>query len=241
MSKIYNLYCDESCHLQYDGNDIMVIGTVYCEKKYSYEINTDIRKIKEKYGISLNNETKWNKAHQNKIDYYTELIRYFFDNDKLNFRCVVATNKKNLNCKEYNISYDDWYNRIYYLLIKELIDIENNYRIYMDIKDSLGGERVKNLKTVLNRTLYDFTEETIDRVQIIRSDEVEIMQLTDLLIGAVSYKNRRLATNTGKNQLIQIIENLSGKNLTSTSKPKMFHGKFDIFVWEPGHKKYGKM
>ena len=53
MSKIYNLYCDESCHLQYDGNDIMVIGTVYCEKKYSYEINADIRKIKEKYGISL--------------------------------------------------------------------------------------------------------------------------------------------------------------------------------------------
>lgn len=47
MSKIYNLYCDESCHLQYDGNDIMVIGTVYCEKKYSYEINDDIRKIKE--------------------------------------------------------------------------------------------------------------------------------------------------------------------------------------------------
>ena len=60
MSKIYNLYCDESCHLQYDGNDIMVIGTVYCEKKYSYEINNDIRKIKEKYGISLSNETKWN-------------------------------------------------------------------------------------------------------------------------------------------------------------------------------------
>ena len=48
-----------------------------------------------------------------------------------------------LNCKEYNITYDDWYNRIYYLLIKELIDIENNYRIYMDIKDSLGGERVR--------------------------------------------------------------------------------------------------
>ena len=76
MSKIYNLYCDESCHLQYDGNDIMVIGTVYCEKKYSYEINNDIRKIKEKYGISLSNETKWNKVHQNKIDYYIELIKY---------------------------------------------------------------------------------------------------------------------------------------------------------------------
>lgn len=241
MQKIYNLYCDESCHLQYDGNDIMVIGSVYCEKKDSYEINADIRKIKQKSNISYTNETKWNKVHQNKLEYYEALIKYFFNNDKLRFRCVVATNKTKLNCKEYNITYDDWYNRIYYLLIKELIDIENNYRIYMDIKDSLGGERVRNLRTVLNRTLYDFAEETIDRVQVIRSDEVEIMQLTDLLIGAVSYKNRGLTTNNGKNELIKLIENLSGKNLTSTSRPKTFHDKFDIFVWAPGYYKYGRM
>ena len=241
MQKIYNLYCDESCHLQYDGYDIMVIGTVYCEKKYSRNINDDIRKIKDRFNISLKNETKWNKVHQNKIEYYKALIEYFFQSDKLKFRCVVASNKTKLNCEEYNITYDDWYNRIYYLLVKELIDIENNYRIYMDIKDSMGGERVRNLKTVLNRTLYDFTEETIDRVQIIRSDEVEIMQLTDLLIGAISYKNRGLSTNEGKNELIQFIEKLSGKNLLSTSRPKIFHDKFDIFVWSPGMKRYAKL
>ena len=28
----YNVYCDESCHLQNDGNDIMVIGGVFCSK-----------------------------------------------------------------------------------------------------------------------------------------------------------------------------------------------------------------
>ena len=67
------------------------------------------------------------------------------------------------------------------------------------------------------------------------------MQLTDLLIGAVSYKNRGLTTNNGKNELIKLIENLSGKNLTSTSRPKTFHGKFDIFVWAPGYYKYGRM
>ena len=95
MQKIYNLYCDESCHLQYDGNDIMVIGSVYCEKKDSYEINADIRKIKQKFNISYTNETKWNKVHQNKLEYYEALIKYFFNNDKLRFRCVVATNKTN--------------------------------------------------------------------------------------------------------------------------------------------------
>lgn len=239
MQKTFNLYCDESCHIQHDGNDIMVIGSVYCEKKYSYEINREIRNIKREFNISIKNETKWNKVHINKIDYYKKLINYFFDNEKLKFRCVVATNKTKLNCDEYNISYDDWYNRIYYLLSKELIDVENKYRIYLDIKDAFGGERVKNLKSVLNRTLYDFDEETIENVQIIRSDEVEIIQLTDLLIGAISYKNRGLDINEGKNEIISLIENRSSQNLVSTTRPKTFHGKFDVFVWTPGF--YGKL
>lgn len=29
----YNIYCDASCHIQHDGNDIMVIGEVFCSKK----------------------------------------------------------------------------------------------------------------------------------------------------------------------------------------------------------------
>ena len=115
-----------------------------------------------------------------------------------------------------------------------MIDVENKYRIYLDIKDAFGGERVKNLKSVLNRTLYDFDEETIENVQIIRSDEVEIMQLTDLLIGAISYKNRGLDINEGKNEIISLIENRSSQNLVSTTRPKTFHGKFDVFIWIPG-------
>lgn len=91
MEKIYNLYCDESCHLQHDGNDIMVIGSVYCEKKYSYEINREIRNIKKEF----KNETKWNKVHINKIDYYKKLINYFFDNEKLKFRIIESIASKN--------------------------------------------------------------------------------------------------------------------------------------------------
>ena len=45
----YNIYCDESCHLQHDGNDIMVIGGVFCLKHKVGRINKDIRKLKEKY------------------------------------------------------------------------------------------------------------------------------------------------------------------------------------------------
>jgi hypothetical protein len=29
MSETYNLYCDESCHLENDGQQAMVLGAVY--------------------------------------------------------------------------------------------------------------------------------------------------------------------------------------------------------------------
>ena len=49
MSELYNVYCDESCHIQHDGNDIMVIGGVFCPKSKAKKINKEIRRIKEKY------------------------------------------------------------------------------------------------------------------------------------------------------------------------------------------------
>ena len=34
----YNIYSDESCHLEHDGNDIMVIGGILCPKSKAKEI-----------------------------------------------------------------------------------------------------------------------------------------------------------------------------------------------------------
>ena len=187
----YNIYCDESCHIQHDGNDIMVIGGVFCSKKSAKKINKEIRKIKEKYGI-IKSEVKWHKVSNNKIDFYYELINYFFSNDELKFRCVIAPEKKKLNLKNFSLSYDDWYYRIYYLLLKEIVSIDSEYYIYMDIKDTNGGAKIKKLKNVLNNMLYAFYSDVVKNIQLVRSDEIEIIQLSDILIGAVSYVNRNL-------------------------------------------------
>lgn len=33
MLEVFNVYCDESCHLPNDGNSVMVLGGVWCPKK----------------------------------------------------------------------------------------------------------------------------------------------------------------------------------------------------------------
>ena len=87
--------------------------------------------------------------------------------------------------------------------------------------------------------MYDYKEEIIKNVQQIRSDEVEIMQITDLIIGALNYYNNGVYSdkiNIGKKNIIDKIIELSGCNLRS-STPYSYNS-FNLFIWRPNY--YGK-
>ena len=75
----YNVYCDESCHLENDGIEIMGIGGVWCPKEKVKEISDRIREIKKRYNISPTSEIKWTKVTPSKVDFYLDLINFFFD------------------------------------------------------------------------------------------------------------------------------------------------------------------
>lgn len=105
----------------------------------------------------------------------------------------------------------------------------NEYAIYIDIKDTKSQTKVEKLHDVLCNSRYDFNRQMIHRVQQIRSHEVEIMGLTDLLIGALSYLHRGLITSTSKTDLVDLIRRMSGYTLASSTWP--LEPKFNILVW----------
>lgn len=43
---LYNVYCDETCHLEHDGINVMVLGAIWCPQNKLKEINQRIRQIK---------------------------------------------------------------------------------------------------------------------------------------------------------------------------------------------------
>ena len=47
----YNIYCDESCHLEKECQESMVLGAVWCPKDNKEYISQRIREIKAKYGF----------------------------------------------------------------------------------------------------------------------------------------------------------------------------------------------
>ena len=97
----YNIYCDESCHLEHDNQRYMILGGIICPKKLRNKVKNDISEIKSKYNIKKNAEIKWNKVSPSKINYYKELIDYFFGNDELRFRALII-DKTQLNHGEFN-------------------------------------------------------------------------------------------------------------------------------------------
>ncbi len=229
--RIINIYCDESCHLENDHIDVMVLGAVWCPAIRKDVIFREIRAIKEKHSLSKQFEIKWIKISESKIDFYLELVDYFFSNKDLHFRAVIIQNKSQLRHADFNQDHDKWYYKMYFEMLKEIINKRDVYRIYMDYKDTHGGQKVQKLHEVLCNDQYDFSRDIITGIQLIRSHEVEILQLTDLLIGALAYFHRNLDTNLGKVKVVERIANRSGFSLRKKTLPT--EDKFNIFIWRP--------
>jgi hypothetical protein len=118
---------------------------------------------------------------------------------------------------------------MYFDMLKVIIQPTASYRIYLDIKDTLSEVKVKKLHQVLCNSKYDFHREIIERVQTVRSHEIEILQLTDLLIGAVAWANRKTTTSPAKSALIDRMRERSGYRLTKTTL--LQERKVNLFQW----------
>jgi len=229
MALEYNIYCDESCHLENDNQQVMVLGGVWCPYDKVTEIASRIKEIKLEFGYTQNFEIKWTKVSIGKVEFYKKIIDYFFDDDDLHFRVLIIPDKALLRHTDFGQSHDDWYYKMYFDMLKVILKPNAIYNIYLDIKESHSGYKITKLDEVLRNNMYDFSRKILKKVQVIRSHEVQIIQITDLLIGLISYINRGLSSNTGKIKLIERVKERSGYKLTSTTLLK--EEKFNIFRW----------
>ncbi|HBL11899.1 MAG TPA: DUF3800 domain-containing protein, partial [Cyanobacteria bacterium UBA11162] len=47
MNQVFNVYCDESCHLENDHQLVMVLGAIWCPLDKVQEIAIRLREIKQ--------------------------------------------------------------------------------------------------------------------------------------------------------------------------------------------------
>lgn len=234
MSQIYNIYCDESCHLEHDRQPVMVIGGVWCPASEVKTISLQIRTLKEEH--HARGEIKWNRASKSRQDFFVALVKYFFQQPSLHFRCIVVDDKAKLNHAYFNQgSHDSFYYKMYYYMLRNVLKPTNRYNVFLDIKDTKSAQKIRTLKEILCNNVYDFTQQMIDNIQNIHSHESEILQLADLLIGAVGYQNRNLHQNATKTEIIKQITLHVGSDLRRSTPPWI--DKFNVFVFSPSEVK----
>lgn len=234
-----NIYCDESCHLENDGHKVMLLGAVWCPAEAVRPVSEAIRELKRQHGLKAADalshgfEVKWSKVGPAKAEFYESLIKLFLEDNRLNFRALIVPDKATLDHGAFNQSHDEFYYKLYYLLLLRLLENEGNtYDIYLDIKDGRGGPKVKKLHDYLCSKLKDHQCQVLRRVEQIRSHESEILQLCDLLLGAISYYNRSEAGSSTKLKLIDVLANHGRsypRDLSSTSY--LSEQKINLFYW----------
>lgn len=226
----YNIYCDESCHLENDHIKAMSLGAIWCDRSAVRRIAEQIRQLKQAHGLSRQFEIKWTKVSPAKLDFYAAVVDLFFSSPELHFRGVVIPDKSLLDHVQFEQDHDEFYYKMFFTLLKIIFAPNQQYAIYLDIKDTRSQMMVQGLHDCLCNSLFDFDRESIERIQQIRSHESELLQVADLLIGALSYLHRGLATSPAKQTLIEQIKRLSGYSLERNTLYR--EEKFNLLVWQ---------
>ena len=224
MKNEYNIYIDETCHLEHDGIPVMCIGYIKLPKENYRELSDKIKKSKLKHHNPT--EIKWNKLSMSRMELYKELIDLLFDS-QMQFRAVLVKRKDLLNNALYNENDHNifYYKSAYYLLRYDILRYAT-YRVYFDIKESHATQRLKKTSQILDRVCG---EGRFVHFQNIKSDEIEFIQLADLLIGAIGYSNRDDIDKNSrvKNLLIGYIEMKAGQSLKQETA--RWKTKFNIY------------
>lgn len=233
MSEIINVYCDESCHLERDREAAMVLGAVWCPRPLAGVINRRIAELKAQHGLSRFFEAKWGKVSPSKLEFYEALVSLFFDTPDLSFRAWVVPDKSILRHAQFEQTHDEWYYKMYFSMLKVIIQPNSGreYHIYLDMKDTRSRSKLQKLHEVLANANYDFQRSIVARMQHIHSHDVGLLQLADLLIGAISYLARGQVGSLAKLRLLELIRQRSGLSLKRSTLPGAM--KVNVCFWQP--------
>lgn len=230
--KIYNIFCDESrqdllaCRKAiYNTNRYCCIGGLMLPLESRNCIKSRIKELQIEHNV--HGELKWGTVSKNKIGFYLDLIDYFFAEPELTFRTIVIDAQK-INNVIYNDSDQELgYYKFYYQMLYHWLDPNKIYRIYTDQKTNGDKRRLKDLKNILNNS-YHYSS-PIESIQSIDSRQSLILQMENVLMGAVGYRYNfgNSGSSLAKNIVVNKIEEHLKHRICHTDKIEQ---KFNIFV-----------
>lgn len=221
-----DIYCDESRPDLFSAKNpdatFLAIGGIWSLQSEREELKSKIHALRNKHKIG--GEFKWTKVSHSRLEFYRELLDLFFRETSMRFRAIIL-NHNHLDLKTYHDNDAELgFYKFYYQLLIHWIKESKEYQIFCDFKKNRVHNRLPVLQNCLsNANIYA----QINQVQTVRSEESVMIQLADVLTGAVSAKfNKTLIRGSSKDLLISYIEKQLGHPIKETSQAE---DKFNVF------------
>ena len=183
----FEVYCDESRQELFRTRDerqgkFVLLGSIWIEADQRARFKEALHALRDHHNVK--GEFKWNKVSPSRLAFYQELVEYFFQ-ENMRFRCFVAEAHELDAARFHQADNELMFYKFYYQLLHHWILDCNRYRIFLDMKTNRVHSRLRVLRDVLSNA--NLTSEIVD-VQALPSREVDLLQLTDVLLGAVGYR-----------------------------------------------------
>jgi len=226
----FEVYCDESRQdlFRRQGEHrgrFVLLGSIWIEASERPRFKEALHSLRNRY--DLWGEFKWNKVSPSRLDFYRAVVDIFF-RENMRFRCFVAEAHELDAARFHEADNELMFYKFYYQLLHHWILDCNRYRIFLDMKTNRVHNRLRILRDVLRNA--NLTSEILD-VQALPSREVDLLQLTDVMLGAVGYKFHGHAQSQAKCALVQAVESALGKPIGPTNRAAT---KFNVFRFRPG-------
>ncbi len=229
---LYHVYCDESRQTK---DRYMVFGAIIIPFRRIDDFEKAMTLWRDSQNMKA--ELKWTKVSDAKLREYKSLVDLFFalaGNNTLHFRSVVFDTSQ-IDYKKYHKGDKElgFYKFFYQFLLHNFGPYarSNADRILIFFDQRNTKYKLGSLYSILNNGIkrkYGLTVNIVRKIQAVKSHECNIIQVADVLMGAIGYQNNDCHLRKGARRAkIELAEYIADKadllSLKDSTPRKMRH------------------
>lgn len=188
---LFHIYADES---RQTGHSAMLYGMVILPARIAVpELDTLVTGLRENHRFGAE-EIKWSSVSKSKLDMYKSVIDAFFSSTSASFRCMKIEHKTIDRHKYHESNFETAFYWGYGMALSRNLEMTKQYEIFLDARTDEKPNRLSDLKSTINaHWIQQQLAQNINPNEIVRdikavdSKKYNILQIVDLLLGAVGF------------------------------------------------------